>query len=100
MADLKVDTGLVLTCAVKLENANNKIRDGFPSVERAINRLDNTWEGAAATNAISKFNEMRSQMPEARYTVLSNYINFLRNQVGEGYEQTEAANTSLADAFK
>jgi len=32
--------------------------------------------------------------------VISNYVNFLRNQVSTGYTETEKANTDLASAFK
>ena len=62
--------------------------------------INNSWDGEAATAAISKFNEIRSNYSEARYNVLDNYVNFLIQLVGDGYTQTEVVNTSLADQFK
>ena len=68
--------------------------------EAAVTQLDNCWDGSAATAAISKFNEIKSKFFDARYNVLDNYVNFLLQQVGEGYTQTEDTNVSLADQFK
>ena len=49
---------------------------------------------------MDKFNELKAKFPEAQYRVIDNYVQFLLQQVGEGYVQTEKANESLADAFK
>ncbi len=100
MANLKVNTDAVVNAANNLKTLNNQMKNEFPSVQTAINRLDSSWEGAAANNAIRKFNELKSNFCDARYNVIDNYINFLLQQVGEGYTQTENANKSLADAFK
>ena len=45
------------------------MRDGFSSVQDAITRLDGTWDGSAATNAISKFNAIKNAYCDARYNV-------------------------------
>lgn len=100
MADLKINTQLAVNAANSLKNINNQIRDSFPSVESAISRLDASWDGSAASTSISKFNEIKTKYPDARYNVIDNYANFLLQQVGEGYTQTEETNKSLADAFK
>lgn len=100
MANLKINTDAAVTAAGNIKLYNTQIRDGFPNVQTAINRLDNCWEGSAATATISKFNEIKSKFSDARYNVLDNYVNFLLQQVGEGYTQTENANVSLADQFK
>ena len=100
MANLEINTNSAVTAAVNIKTINGQIRDGFSKVQTAINQLDNAWDGFAATNTISKFNEIRSKFPDARYSVIDNYVNFLLQQVGEGYVQTEETNKSLADAFK
>ena len=100
MANLKVNTDSAVTAAGNIKNYNNQIRDGFSKVQTAMTQLDNAWEGSAATNSISKFNEMKAEFLDARYSVVDNYVNFLLQQVGEGYTQTEDTNKSLADAFK
>lgn len=100
MANLKVNTDAAVAAAEHIKQYNEQMRDHFDTVLRAIQKLDNSWDGAAASAAMSKFNELKSQFPEARYNVLDNYVNFLLQQVGEGYVQTENANISLADQFK
>lgn len=100
MANLKINTEAVVTAAEHIRNINNQIRDGFSSVQEAVSRLDSSWDGSAATGAINKFNEIKMKLPDVRYNVMNNYATFLLQQVGEGYTQTETANTSLADAFK
>lgn len=100
MSSIKVNTDKVVGTADKLNSINNSIRDSFGSVQSAIRTLDNSWDGSAASNAISKFNSIKSNYQDARYSVVSNYVNFLLQQVGQGYDQTEEANKSLADSFK
>lgn len=100
MAKLKIDTDAVVTAASNIKLYNTQIQDGFPNVQTAVTRLDNCWDGSAATVAISKFNEIKSKFLNARYNALDNYVNFLLQQVGEGYIQTEDTNVSLADQFK
>lgn len=100
MSKIKVNTAGVLAAADKLEILNNDMREDFSKLESAMKKLDNSWEGAAAANAIAKFNSLKKSLPETRHRVMENYIRFMRQQVGEGYTLTEEANTSLADAFK
>lgn len=100
MANLKVNTDLIVTSAGNIKSQNEYMRDEFQTVQEKMNQLDNSWDGEAATAAISKFNEIKSNYSEARYNVLDNYVNFLVYLVGDGYTQTETLNTSLADQFK
>ena len=100
MANLKINTDAVVSAANNIKLYNTQMRDDFSDVQTAITQLDSVWEGSAATAAIGKFNELRSTYADARYNVLDNYVNFLLQQVGEGYTQTETVNVSLADQFK
>lgn len=100
MPDLKINTDAVMTASTNIKQYNNQMRNNFSSVQNSINQLNSCWEGSAATAAIDKFNQIRSDYSENRYNVLDNYVNFLLQQIGEGYTQTEDANKSLADQFK
>lgn len=100
MADLKVSTDVVVSTAEEINGLNNQIRDGFADVETAMKQLDNQWDSSVATKAMEEFNKMRYSFTDARYKVLENYTNFLLQQIGEGYTQTEDKNKSWADAFK
>ena len=100
MKGVKINTDVVITTSEKLKLLNEEMRDGFNSVQKAIIQLNNSWDGSASEATISKFNEIKVKFCDARYIVLNNYANFLLNQVGEGYNQTEKANVSLAEQFK
>lgn len=100
MGAIKVNTGTVVTVAQNIRKANNDIRDLLSPVESAIKTLDNSWDGNASTNAMNKYNSIKNAFCDNRYNVIENFVNFLLQQVGEGYDQTEATNVSLADAFK
>ena len=100
MPNLKINTDAVVTVAENIKLYNTQMRDDFTSVQRAINQLNNVWDGSASTVVINKFNEIIKNFGEARYNELDNYVKFLLEQVGEGYTQTEEANKSLADLFK
>ena len=100
MPNLKIDVAAVVRTAGNIKLYNTQMRDDFTSVQRAINQLNNVWDGSASTVVINKFNEIIKNFGEARYNELDNYVKFLLEQVGEGYTQTEEANKSLADLFK
>ena len=100
MPNLKINTDAVVVAAENINLYNTQMQDNFASVQRAINQLNNTWDGSASTAAMSKFNEIISKFSDARYNELDNYVKFLLEQVGEGYTQTEEATKSLADLFK
>lgn len=100
MDNLKINTDSAVTAARNIGNINKQIRDGFSSVHSAIKQLDSSWDGSASTKAIRKFSEIKQKYSDARFNVVDNYVKFLLQQVGQGYEQTEQANKSLADAFK
>lgn len=100
MARVKVDAERVIAAANRIKNLNNQMRAEFKSVQDAISRLDSSWDGSAANNAIRKFNAIKNSYCDARYNVIDNFVAFLHQQVGEGYIQTEATNKSLADQFK
>lgn len=100
MANLKIDTEAVKGTAKTIKKNNDLIKNGFVSVRNAITKLDSSWESPASGVVIGKFNDIDNKYTENRYTVMNNYVNFLYQQIQEGYESTEQTNKSLADAFK
>ena len=100
MVNLKVNAEQVIATANKIKNLNDQMRESFSNVQNAITKLDGSWNGSAATNAIGKFNSIKNSYCDARYNVVDNFVGFLYQQVGEGYTQTETVNISLADQFK
>lgn len=101
MSDIiKVDTGAVVKTAKNIARYNERIKDDFSSVETAIKALNNVWDGKAASTAVNSFYDIKNAYSEPRYNLVNNFVNFLHQQVGSGYTETEKVNTSLADAFK
>jgi uncharacterized protein YukE len=97
---IKIDTGIVSTTANQIANTNQKISDDFSSVDAAISTLSRNWEGAASDAALWAFSNIRNRYYDNRYAVVNDLVAFMKNQVGEGYEQTETAIVSAASAFK
>lgn len=98
--DLSVDITRVLEIATELQNLNQQINDGLTKLCEEVNDLGRTWQGNASQQTISQFMAKTKQYNEDRNNVVENVANFLKVCVGEGYEQTEKVNTSLADEFR
>ena len=100
MADLRIDAELAIDTGTRIGVLNAQMRDGFDNVQKAMSRLDGSWDGSAATAAMNKFQAIKNTFCEARYNVVDNYVAFLHKQVGAGYMKTEEANRDLASWFK
>ena len=100
MENLKINTDAAVAAAEAIQRLNDRNRNDFEEVQTAIAKLDAVWDGQAAAYTMDKFNELKAKFPEAQYRVIDNYVQFLLQQVGEGFVQTEKAIESLADAFK
>lgn len=94
-----VETENLLEKAGELSTINQNIVDKFEVVIQAMSNLDANWESSSATNAISSFESIKTDM-SSRETEMNNYINILKNVVAPGYEDTETTNSKLAEAFK
>ena len=100
MSDLIMNTDGVKAVADDLKKINDHMKSGITSVDSAISTLNGSWQGSAATNVIDKYYYLKDQFCDSRYTVLNNYVNFLNQQIGAGYESTETTNIGLAERFK
>ena len=97
---VKINTGTVSTAATQIANVNRKIKNDFSSVETAVSNLNKNWEGSASETAMSKFKSIKSAYYDNRYNVVNDMVNFMKKQVGEGYDNVETAIVSAASAFK
>lgn len=100
MSRNKIDTEAISATAGNLRRYNTQIRDSLPSVRNAIDRMDGAWDGKAANMAVISFRNIVNTYNSARYRALENYATLLTTHVGQGYEETETKNQSLADRFK
>lgn len=99
---IQVNTNNVRATASSLITINNNIESEFDNVKQAINKMNASWEGSAATSSMSEFNRIKSNFcgGNGRMAVMNKYINFLQSAVALDYETTELGNTKLADLFK
>lgn len=95
-----VNTSKVVQVANKISSINTEINNDFDDMEEWVQRLNKNWNSEANSHVIGKFHSIKGALKQSRYDVLDNYSRFLKEQVSDGYEKTENANTKLSDAFK
>lgn len=100
MAQLKANVESILNLAEALSTINKQIDKEYEVLDGKMKNLGDIWKGPAAEAAISKYWDIKGKYYAPRHDVIEDYINFLKQQVGEGYASTENVNKSLADAFK
>lgn len=97
---VKVETSLVRMTAMTLQKYNNQINSDFFAVEKAIQLLNDVWDGNASDKALNVFFQIKKTYYEPRYMVMQSYTKFLLDQVSENYERVENDLVSIASAFK
>lgn len=100
MSRLRIDTDIVASVVASVRACNSRIRDDFEGIRNAVTELNSNWNSPASANMLKKMQNLDFYYKDTRYNEMDNFTSFLNNQVKEGYEETENANTSLADMFK
>lgn len=96
----RVNTDQVGQIADSLEALNQRLTEELTSSKATIDQLSNVWEGEAAQATISSFDEFAAKYFQNYEDIITQYVQFLRTNVENGYFETESANINLADAFK
>jgi len=97
---IKVSTAQVSEIAATIEGLNTRLAEELKTSQNTIKNLSNTWEGEASQATISAYDGFAAKYFQTYHDILDNYVKFLRNNVEQGYFETETANTNLSDAFK
>ena len=100
MADMKVNFAVISGCAKLIESQNNNIKNKMTDVDSKVRSLDAYWDSPAAQKAMNAYSSLKQSYSEPRYNAMNNFVNYLRQVIGEGYTNTEETNKSLADRFK
>ena len=98
-ADVHVNTADILAVAERIEKLNDGLAEKVNGKNSAISRLGSYWHGNAAEKSINTYLDKVKQYEYNRYTVVENYVKFLKS-VATGYETTEETNVSLANTFE
>ena len=97
---IRVNTDQVAQIASSLEALNKRLTEELQNSKSTIDQLGNIWEGEAAQATISSFDEFASKYFQQYEDVITQYVQFLRTNIEQGYFDTETQNIGLADAFK
>lgn len=104
MSGVKIDTDKVREVADNISNNNTKLDNEFKAVENAISYLESGWVGVAKDVAATKFSQIKKMyfdnVTTSRHTSIQDHVKFLKEYIGDVYDEVENTNTSLADAFK
>ena len=101
MSDLiKIDTARVSEIANVLSRLNEELQTNLTEAQKAVTDLASVWQGTAADATIEAVNSFASEYFQSYKDLIDSYIQFLRKNVVEGYEQVENTNTNLVESFK
>lgn|GEM_PF-2339327 len=98
--EIFIQTDKVAEAAAHITHANQVIDTAFNEMERAIQRLNQSWTSQASGTVIGYFSSISSHFKDNRFAVMNDYSQFLLGAVVEGYTAAENENVRLADAFK
>ncbi len=97
---LKISTEQVMQIAAELERLNKQLKGELTTSKQTIDNLTNIWEGSAAQETVSNFDQFSRKFFDKYEAVIDQYVKFLRQNVAEGYVQVETQNKDLGSAFK
>ena len=97
---IRVNTDQVAQIASNIEGLNKRLTEELTNSKATIDQLANIWEGEAAQATISSFDEFAAKYFQNYEDVITQYVQFLRTNIEQGYFDTETQNIGLAYAFK
>ena len=97
---IQINTDAVLTTAEQIDTINRTIQEDLSDIDRLVRNLQNAWSGDASRECVEKYNHIKRDFSDARFSAVNNMVSFMRNQVAQGYEDTEKSAKSAAEAFK
>jgi uncharacterized protein YukE len=95
-----INIDAVRTTAEQIDVANKTMRDDLAAVDTVIRTLQQSWQGEGSAACTGKYDYIKRTYPDVRYQVVNNMVTFLKNQVGDSYDQAERKISSAASAFK
>lgn len=104
MEEMRIDTDKIRDIANNISYDNKKLDEEFKNVKVAMSYTFNNWVSPAKDYCDAKFNRIcRTYIGDAstsRYNAIQSYVKYLKEYIGDVYDEVEIENTSLADAFK
>ena len=97
---VRVNTDQVAQIASNLESLNKRLTEELTTSKNTIDGLASIWDSEAAQDTINAFDDFATKYFQTYEDTITQYVQFLRNNIDAGYFETETANISLSDAFK
>ena len=97
---ITVNTDQVGEIASNLEKLNKRLSEELNRGKQTVNNLSNIWSGEASQATLESFNEFATKYFQNYEDVITQYVQFLRLNVQQGYFDTETQNISIANSFK
>lgn len=98
--NVTISTDQVAQIASEIESLNKELTVELNNGKAIIDQLANIWSGEASQATISAFDEFAAKYFQNYEDIINQYVQFLRNNIQQGYVDTETQNTNLAEAFK
>ena len=99
MTSITIKSADVLATAKQLEVDNTKLYDLLKNSEEIIDNLDSYHKGPAAEALRETYSAFADRFFEAYHAKLKQYVEFLRYNVVDYYEEVEDINKKLARDF-
>lgn len=97
---IKVNTDQVTQIASEIDSLNKQLLDELEKCKSTLNNLANVWTGEASNATREAFNSFANTYFQNYHDIIDQYVKFLKENVAQGYFETESSNVSLADSFK
>lgn len=94
---MKIDTGAIRSTALAIAAQNERLEETLLNCQQAVHSLSGDWTGAAAEAAIAAFDSFAAKYFAQYREMLDEYVKFLNDVAGEGYEEAERQAVRKAD---
>lgn len=94
---MKIDTQLIRNAASTISGQNQQLLETLNASKKTVDSLSSVWTGQAATATIEAYSAFAQKYFQVYHDMLDEYVKFLNNVAGTGYESAETKVASKAD---
>lgn len=94
---LKINTAAIRETASTIATQNNRLEETLLTCQQTVRSLSGSWTGTASEATIAAFDSFAAKYFSQYKEMLDQYVKFLNNAAGAGYEETEQRVARKAD---
>ena len=99
MSKITANTDVIRQCAQQIAQTNANMLNEVSTLETSVTSMNCACTSTAVDRAVGAMREMKNLYSIPLHDKITQFTNLLQSQVATGYEITETAITTLADAF-